>query len=59
MCNLTIQEFEHAVENNSYLLTDMAMRFIKICGFYDPDTNEWWNEMKKLLKNNKTVSQTN
>ncbi|XP_026820585.1 uncharacterized protein LOC113559161 isoform X1 [Rhopalosiphum maidis] len=43
---IDINEFENAIEENSYLLTDMAIRFTKICGFYDPDTNEWWNKMK-------------
>ncbi|KAL5241172.1 hypothetical protein ACI65C_008582 [Semiaphis heraclei] len=44
------EEFENAIEENSYLLTDMAIRFTKICGFYDPDTNEWWNFMKKKFQ---------
>ncbi|XP_022169070.1 uncharacterized protein LOC111032902 [Myzus persicae] len=44
---IDINEFENAIEENSYLLTDMAIRFTKMCGFYDPNTNEWWNIMKK------------
>ncbi|XP_025202330.1 cat eye syndrome critical region protein 2-like [Melanaphis sacchari] len=48
---IDINEFENAIEENSYLLTDMAIRFTKICGFYDPSTDEWWNVMKKKFKN--------
>ncbi|KAF0752662.1 cat eye syndrome critical region protein 2-like, partial [Aphis craccivora] len=47
---IDINEFENAIEENSYLLTDMAIRFTKICGFYDPGTNEWWNMMKKKFQ---------
>ncbi|XP_015371582.1 PREDICTED: uncharacterized protein LOC107167169 isoform X1 [Diuraphis noxia] len=43
-------EFENAIKENSYLLTDMAIRFTKVCGFYDPNTNEWWNVMKKKFQ---------
>jgi hypothetical protein len=51
-----LQEFENAIEENSYLLTDMAIRFTKICGFYDPDTNEWWNKMKTNFQKSCIVS---
>lgn len=47
---IDINEFESAIEESSYLLTDMAIRFTKICGFYDPNTNEWWNIMKKKFR---------
>lgn len=51
-----LQEFENAIEENSYLLTDMAIRFTKICGFYDPGTNEWWSMMKKIFQRKCIVS---
>ncbi|CAI6373015.1 unnamed protein product [Macrosiphum euphorbiae] len=47
---IDINEFENAVEENSYLLTDMAIRFTQICVSYDPNTNEWWNIMKELFR---------
>lgn len=34
----------------------MAIRFIKICGFYDPNTNEWWKIMKEHFKKKCVVS---
>jgi len=51
-----LQELENAIEENSYLLTDMAIRFTKICGFYDSNTNEWWNFMKKKFASKCSVS---
>ncbi|CAI6365985.1 unnamed protein product [Macrosiphum euphorbiae] len=47
---IDINELENAIEENSNLLTDMAIRFTKICGFYDPNTNEWWNFMKRKFQ---------
>lgn len=51
-----LQEFEHAIEENSPLLTNMAIRFMKICGYYDPDTNKWWDFMKHLFQIKSIVS---
>lgn len=53
------QEFEHAVKFNSGLLTNMAIRFIKICGFYDPKTFKWWTIMKQIFKEKYIVSLLN
>lgn len=51
-----LQEFENAVKENSYLLTDMAIRFTQICVPYDPNSNIWWNIMKELFRSKCTVS---
>lgn len=53
------QEFERAIELNSGLLTNMAIRFIKICGFYDPNSFKWWNFMKQHFKEKYIVSSIN
>ncbi|XP_022179234.1 cat eye syndrome critical region protein 2-like [Myzus persicae] len=52
---ININEFENAVEENSYMLTDMAIRFTKICGYFDPNTNKWWNFMKRKFLSKCTI----
>lgn len=50
------QEFEQAIEDNSILLEDMAIRFIKICGCFDPFSKIWWSYMKDLFQTKCVVS---
>ncbi|KAL4083406.1 hypothetical protein QTP88_028727 [Uroleucon formosanum] len=55
LSQIDIDEFENAVKENSYLLTDMAIRFTQICVPYDPNSNIWWNIMKELFRSKCTI----
>ncbi|XP_050530303.1 chromatin remodeling regulator CECR2-like isoform X2 [Daktulosphaira vitifoliae] len=48
---ITIERFEKGFNDNSNILMNIAIRFVKVCGFYDPHSNKWWDFMKKLLNN--------
>ncbi|XP_025422265.1 uncharacterized protein LOC112691988 isoform X2 [Sipha flava] len=54
ICNgifpIDINEFEQAIEDNSILLEDMTIRFIKICGCRDINSKKWWKYMKNLFQ---------
>ncbi|XP_022179236.1 cat eye syndrome critical region protein 2-like [Myzus persicae] len=54
---IDINQFENAVEENSCMLTDIAFRFSKVCGYWKfyRDPNEWWNYMKRKFLSKCTI----